>query len=100
MGNRKYYKYISSQHVSSNIKLASSCINNVKNVEIRYEYLKNANINNAVEYNSNTGTLRDVLLDIKIRTVLLLIGVEQRSGRKKNCIFLLMIPKLSVEVQY
>jgi len=48
----------------------------VNNVETRYEYLENTHINDIVEYNGNTGTLKDVLLDLRIGNVLLLTRIE------------------------
>ena len=58
------------------IKLASLHINNVNNIETRYEYLDNADINEVVEYRGKRKMLRDTLLDLTIRTTPLLIGVE------------------------
>ena len=55
VGNGKYYKYISFCYTLLDIKLAHLYIKNANNVEIRYEYLENTNINDIVEYNRNIG---------------------------------------------
>ena len=39
IGNRKFYKYILLCQTSSDMKAASSHINNANNIEIRYEYI-------------------------------------------------------------
>ena len=47
------------------MKVTSLYINNVNNVEVRYKYIKNTDMNDIVEYKEQSGTIRDILLDIK-----------------------------------
>jgi len=81
------------------MKIVSFHINNVNNVEVRYEYIENADMNDIVEYKGSKGTIRDILLDVKINEMPFFTGVEQGSGWKRNCIFLLMTPRLRSEAK-
>ena len=76
IGDGTNFTYVSFWHTLSNMKLVSLYINNVNNVETRYEFLDEADINKMVEYNSQLNTLRDALLDVKVRSMSLFTGVE------------------------
>ena len=76
VGNGKFYKHISLCNTTSDIKVASLYINNINNVEVKYEYIKNADINDIVELNGKKGTIRDIILDIKNRDMPLFTRVE------------------------
>ena len=85
--NRTDYQYILFQYASLNNKLTALHINNVNNMETKYEYLDGAHIEDIIEYDGKVGALRDVLLDIKIRSVPLFIGTKQGIGRKEKTVF-------------
>ena len=58
------------------MKVACLHINNVNNIDIRYEHAKNADMNDIAEYKGQSRTIRDIFLNIKINNMLLFIGVE------------------------
>jgi len=80
-------------------KCAAS-ISNLKNVEVKYEFIDNTSVLDEVELDNKVKILWDMLLDVKLNKSPLFIGVEQSSGRKQNSIFILMTLKLRIEAQY
>ena len=48
----------------------------MNNVEVKYKYIKNANMNSIVELNGKKGTIRDIILDVKNRNIPLFTRVE------------------------
>ena len=53
IGNGKFYKYILLCQTLSDMKVASlhiNNINNINNIEVKYEFIKNSDINDIIEY--------------------------------------------------
>ena len=76
IGNRKFCKYILLYQTLSNVKVTCLHINNVNNIDIRYEHVKNADMNDIAEHKEQSRTIRDIFLNIKINNMLLFTGVE------------------------
>jgi len=72
----KNMTYISFQYTSLEERLASLHINNFKNVEVRFEIIKDANMYEKASYKSKVESVRDLLLDIEINEVPLFVGAE------------------------
>ena len=69
-------------------------MNNICNVEVCYEYLVEADIEDEVYYNGKEGCLRDVIMSIKYNKVPLFVGVEQGSKKNEHNVYVLMTPKM------
>ena len=79
------------------MKIGSLHINDVNNVEVRHEFIINADIEDIVEYNGQKGTLRDIILDVKHRSHPLFTSIEQEREQNNDKVYLLMIPKIQHE---
>ena len=90
---------IYNKNASSDMKLAGLYINNVNNVEVRFETIENVNIFDSVEYKGKEGTIRDLLLSVKKDNKKIFKGVEQGKGKKALTAYLLMKPKMRVKYQ-
>ena len=64
---------------------------------MKYESIKNADIENEVEYKGEKGYLHDVILSIQNGSSPLFTGVEQGSGRARNRVYLLIVPRFRRE---
>ena len=62
------------------MKITSLHINNINNIEVKYKFIENADINDIIEYKGQSRTIQNIFLDIKINNILLFTGVDQRSG--------------------
>ena len=76
VSNRTHYQYILFHKIPLETKMCSLYVNNINNVPVKYEFINNASILDQVKYNSKTGILRDILLDIKHNHSSLFIRVE------------------------
>ena len=60
----------------SDIKIAGSHVNEVNNIEVHCEFIKNTTIDEILEYQEKQEILRDTLLSVKHRKHSLFTGVE------------------------
>ena len=58
-------KYISFRNTTLNDKIGSLHLNNMTNIKVRFEILKNTNILENARYEDKQGSLREILLEIK-----------------------------------
>ena len=49
IGNEKFYNILL-YHTLSDMKVISLYINNINNIEVKYEFIKNTDMNNIMEY--------------------------------------------------
>ena len=94
-----HFKYISFKESIKDTRIYALYINEMYNVEIRFEALYNAKVFDRVSYNRKTRVLRDMLLSIKVGKTSLFVGVEQRLGSDEDNIFLLTTLPMRNEVQ-
>ena len=92
-------KYISFKNSTSDTRIGALHINKMNNVEVKYEYIQNVDMNNIVEYKRQIRTIHNILLDIKINNMPLFTRVEQGSGQRKYCVFMLITPRLRRKAQ-
>ena len=75
--DRTHFKYMSFKESTKNIRLCALHVNELNNVETRFESLYNAKVFDIVSYKGKSGVLQDMLLSIKISKVNLFVGVKQ-----------------------
>jgi len=92
--NGKYFHYILFKYSSSEIKLGSLYINDVSNMEVRYEFIEDTTIDDLVEFKGKQETIRDALLSVKYNNHPLFTIVEQEVEKFKYRVYMLMIPRL------
>ena len=63
-------------------------------MESYFKMLFNAKVQDRVKFEEKTGTLRDIILSIKLNKAPLFVGVEQGAGSNEDNILLLMTPSL------
>ena len=68
-------------------------------METRFESLFNAKVGDRVKFEGKTGTLRDIILSIKLNKAPLFVGVEQGAESNKNNVLLLTTLSLRREGQ-
>ena len=76
VGNGKYFCYVSFKYSLSQMKICSLHVNEVNNMDVRYEYFEDTDIEELVTFNNEKQILRDTLLSIKIGAKPLFKGVE------------------------
>ena len=64
------------KHSNAQMRLGLLHINAMKNVPVKYEYIKEANLIEHIVYKNQQVELRDVLLDLKVGNETLFAGVE------------------------
>ena len=74
--NRDYTRYISFQNTILDDKLVYLNLNNYNNIEVKYKLIKNIDIDKEASYKGKIGTIRDLLLKIKVDEDPLFIGLE------------------------
>ena len=74
--NGSQIKYVSFKYSNTNIRLTSLYMNNMCNVEVRYEYFVEADVEDKVYYNGSEDCLQGILLRVKYNKALLFIRVE------------------------
>ena len=76
VGDRNFFQYISFQNSDAQAKLGSLYINDINNIDIRYELITQSDMENRVQLESKLDSLRDTILTIKQGQHLLFIGLE------------------------
>ena len=75
-GNGKNLRHISFKESSPDIRLCALHINEMNNVETRFESLLNARVEDRVKFKGKIGTLRDMILSVKNNKVQLFVRVK------------------------
>ena len=94
VGNSNNYQYISFRNSILDIRLAGLHISNINNVNVWYELLYEVDINERVNYQGKNEILRDTILSMQYKGLVLFIEFEQGSGRNIKNMFVLMTPRL------
>ena len=74
--NRKHFHYILFRESLPETKVCALHINEMNNIETRFQSLFNAKIGDRIKMNGNIGSLQDIILDIKVNKAPLFVGVE------------------------
>ena len=90
-------KCILFKNTPSNDKVGALYLNNMINIKVRFETLKNTNVLEVAEYEGKKGSLREILLGIKHNKTQLFVGVEQGKGNNQNRMNALILAKLKTE---
>ena len=99
VGNGKHSRYMSFKGTDTNNRIGYLHLNKITNVKAKYNILERVSIIDEVYYKGKKGELCDFLLEIKNGTILLFIRVEQGSGRHKNNVLVISIPRNRMEAQ-
>jgi len=76
IGEGKFFQYISFRHSDQQAKLGSLHINDMNNIDVRYEFITKTDMEDSVTLNRKVGSLRDTILSVKHGNNPLFIGVE------------------------
>ena len=71
-----HFKYVSFKESIKDMRLCALHINELNNVEIRFESLYNVKVFDRVSYKDQTGVLHDMLLLIKVSKINLFVRIE------------------------
>ena len=74
--NGKHGRYVSFKGIDSNNRIGCLHLNEMTNIQAKFDILERVNDSDEVEYKENKGELRDFLLDIKNGSIPLFIRVE------------------------
>ena len=85
---------MSFRDTSADNQLGTLHLNELNNVEVRFETLNGVNINNLAMFNDKQAGLKDILLEIKVNKVQLFLSVEQGPGKNENNVLLITTPKM------
>ena len=92
-------KYISFKDISLNKKIASLHINNMNDIQVRFDSLIEINVQDKVNYNRDNDNVRNLLLKVKYNNDPLFIGVEQGTGSKQDYVHMLFSLKLEFKAR-
>ena len=67
-------------------------LNAMKNVPVKYEFIKEANLLEKVIHKKKEVKLRDVLLEVREGNEKLFVATEQESGKHSRSVFVLIKP--------
>ena len=95
----KYTKYISFTVADLGIRLETLNLNNIRNMEKKYEILEVIDITNTVTIRKNNYQLKDYLLAIKVEKMNLFITIKQGEGKYSSDIIVIISPKVKIEVR-
>ena len=94
--NGTHTKYISFKRTDRKVKLGTLHFNNMKNVEARYEVLENMNVLDNVMVGCETHNVKDYLLGLEVEDTRLFTAVEQGSGKMRDSMLVMVVPKAKV----
>ena len=73
--------------------MGSLYVNDMSNVEVRYKFFTQTDIEDKVILDRKVGSLQNTILNVKQGQNPLFVGLEQGSGRNRERVYLLMIPR-------
>ena len=90
-------KYISFKYSTSNNKVGSLYLNNISNIKVCFETIKQVNVLEKAISSDQEGRVREILLSIKHNNTQLFVEVEQGKRVNQNDIHILISIKLRAE---
>ena len=99
VGNGKNFRYISFKESSPKNHIYTLYINEINNVETRFESLLNMKVFDHVKYKGEIESLRGIMISIKVNNTPLFVEIEQRSGSNEDNVLVLTAFSLRREAQ-
>ena len=59
-------KYISFKNSTSDVRLDVLYINEMNNIEVKYEFIKNVDLSEEIEYQDKTAKFKEMILEVKM----------------------------------